>query len=121
VIGLETAQEHVQVFTGLNDRQSEALLLLTLIPQAQNSSQLLDAWRRGDADLLAQQTRAAFNDYPSFGRRLLDDRNHNWIPKIEQYLNSGKIYFVVAGAAHMGGPEGGLALLRARGYGVEQL
>jgi len=36
-------------------------------------------------------------------------------------LRSGKTYLVVAGAAHMGGPNGVLALLRARGYRIEQL
>jgi len=41
--------------------------------------------------------------------------------KIEGYLRSGKTYFVVAGAAHMGGANGVLALLRHRGYRIEQL
>src|SRR4029077_5984837 len=36
------------------------------------------------------------------------------------YLRSGKTYFVVAGAAHMGGANGVLALLRHRGYRFEQ-
>jgi uncharacterized protein YbaP (TraB family) len=43
------------------------------------------------------------------------------IPKIEGYLRSGKTYFVVAGAAHMGGENRVLALLRQRGYRIEQL
>jgi len=41
--------------------------------------------------------------------------------KIEGYLRSGKTYFVVAVAAHMGGANGVLALLRHRGYRIEQL
>ena len=32
-----------------------------------------------------------------------------------------EVCFVVAGAAHMGGPNGVIALLRARGYRVEEL
>ena len=43
------------------------------------------------------------------------------MPKIEGYLHSGKIYFVVAGAADMGGSNGLIALLRNRGYQIEQL
>ena len=39
---------------------------------------------------------------------------------MEGYLRSGKTYFVVAGAAHMGGANGVLALLRHRGYRIEQ-
>lgn len=51
---------------------------------------------------------------------MIEARNRNWIPKIERALHSGHVYFVVAGAAHVGGPNGVLALLRARGYQIEQ-
>jgi len=36
-------------------------------------------------------------------------------------MRSKQTYFAVVGSAHMGGPEGVLALLRARGYKIEQL
>jgi len=62
-----------------------------------------------------------FRDFPSLGERILDRRNRNWIPKIENYLHSGQTYFVVIGAAHIGGPNGLLALLRSRGCKIEQL
>jgi uncharacterized protein YbaP (TraB family) len=42
------------------------------------------------------------------------------IPKIEGYLRSGKTYFVVVGAGHIGGQNGLVAMLRARGYNIEQ-
>lgn len=122
--GLETAREHVEVFTGLTDRQSEALLLLTFIPSDSNAPDLahmMKAWRRGDADLLSRSTLAGFRDYPVLGNRILIARNRNWIPKIESYLASGQTYFVVAGAAHMGGSDGLVAMLRARGCKVDQL
>jgi uncharacterized protein len=54
-------------------------------------------------------------------RRLIDARNLNWVPKIDGYLNSGQTYFVVVGAGHMAGPNGLLALLKARGCKIEQL
>ena len=65
--------------------------------------------------------RESFSDFPAMGERMLGTRNQKWIPKIESYLRSGQTYFVVAGAAHMGGADGVLALLRARGYKIEQL
>ena len=79
------------------------------------------AWRRGDADTDTRIMMDGFRNFPSLGERFLTDRNRKWIPKIEGYLQSGKTYFVVAGAAHMGGPNGIVALLRARGYHIEQL
>jgi uncharacterized protein len=43
------------------------------------------------------------------------------LPRIEAYLHSGRTYFVVVGAGHMGGEGGLLTLLRGRGYQIEQL
>ena len=82
---------------------------------------MVKAWRRGDAEAVNHMLREEFRDFPSLGRRLIDARNRNWLPKIEGYLRSGKTYFVVVGAGHMGGPSGLLAMLRARGYTIEQL
>ena len=126
VLGLESAREHAEIFLGLTDRQSEAMLLIMFIPAERGSGSagnaLADAaWRRGDADTDTRIFLDGFRDYPSLADRLLTNRNRKWIPKIEGYLHSGKTYFVVAGAAHMGGPDGVLALLRAHGYRIEQL
>ncbi len=124
VSGLESAREHSAIFSGLTDRESEALLLLTFIPRASETDEnknAMNAWRHGDANALARLTRDSFRDFPAFGERLLGARNRNWIPKIESALRSGNVYFVVAGAAHMGGPDGVPALLRDRGYQIEQL
>ena len=123
-MGLESWQEHVAVFSGLTDRQNEALLLLTFIPQANGSGEaarIMSAWRQGDVDTLARSTRDSFRDFPFFGERILGARNRNWLPKVESFARSGKTYFVVVGAAHLGGTDGLLALLRAHGYQVEQL
>jgi len=70
---------------------------------------------------MAKGARQEFRDFPTMTERLSGQRNRNWIPKIESYLDSGQTYFVVVGAAHMVGPEGLLALLKARGYKIEQL
>jgi len=125
VLGLESAREHADIFLGLTDRQSEAMLLMIFIPAERGGGSagnaLAEAWRRGDADADTRVFMDGFRDFPSLADRLLTNRNRKWIPKIEAYLHSAKTYFVVAGAAHMGGPNGVLALLRGRGYRIEQL
>jgi uncharacterized protein YbaP (TraB family) len=65
--------------------------------------------------------REEFQDFPSLARRLIDARNQIWLSKIDGYLRSGQTYFVVVGAGHMAGPNGLLALLKARGCQIEQL
>jgi uncharacterized protein YbaP (TraB family) len=124
VDGLESVTEHMTPFVGLSDRQSEALLLVffvnlgrTDLPQ---TGKMLDAWRRGDTDTVSADLRGAYQDFPAFYDRLITDRNRRWIPKIENYIKSGETVFVVAGAGHMGSHDGVVALLRERGYAVEQ-
>ena len=125
VSGLESAREHADVFLGLTDRQSEAMLLMMFLPAQRDTGstgdEMAKAWRRGDADTDTQIMIDEFHNFPSLAERFLTDRNRKWIPKIEGYLQSGKTYFVVAGTAHMGGPDGVVALLRDRGYHIEQL
>ena len=125
VSGLESAREHADVFLGLTDRQSEAMLLMMFLPtqrgHGSTGDEIARAWRRGDADTDTRIMIDEFRNFPSLADRFLTDRNHKWIPKIEEYLESGKTYFVVAGAAHMGGTHGLVAILRARGYHIEQL
>lgn len=125
VSGLESARDHAEVFLGLTDRQSEAMLLMMFLPAQRGSGstgdEMAKAWRRGDADTDTRIMMDEFRNFPSLAERFLTDRNRKWIPKIEAYLQSGKTYFVVAGAAHMGGSNGVVALLRNRGYRIEQL
>jgi hypothetical protein len=53
-------------------------------------------------------------------RRLLVDRNQNWMPQIEAMIENNDRPMIVVGAGHMPGSDGLIALLEARGYTVEQ-
>jgi hypothetical protein len=120
--GLVSMDEHLRVFTGLTDRQSEAVLLLTFIPSERLSyPNIVKAWKRGDVEYLWRTSHKGFADYPAFAERLIEARNRRWIPTIESYFRSDQRHFVVVGAAHLGGPEGLLALLKQRGYQLEQM
>ena len=124
ITGLESTREHNDVFVGLSDKQAEILLLTLFISAGQEEGKgdnMFVAWRRGDAEAVSRKTRESFADFPFMAERLLDARNRNWIPKIENYLQSGQTYFVVVGAAHMGGSSGLVTLLTQRGYHLEQL
>ena len=56
----------------------------------------------------------------AFYKFLITDRNVGMADKVEEYMQGDKTYFVIAGAAHMIGDDGIPALLRSRGYTVEQ-
>jgi uncharacterized protein YbaP (TraB family) len=122
--GLESFREHAAIISGLSDHQAQLVLLAGFIPQAPGTDArkaLINAWRAGDADAIARNMRESYRDLPSFFQRIIVDRNRNWIPKIERYVKGRETCFVVVGAAHMGGPDGVLALLKQRGYKIEQI
>ena len=50
--------------------------------------------------------------------RMLDQRNKNWIPKLE-YGMKEKTLFVAVGAGHLAGEQGVIQLLKNQGYIVE--
>jgi uncharacterized protein YbaP (TraB family) len=81
--------------------------------------EMVSAWLHGDAEKLYELTIAETRSYPelaNFYVKLLDDRNTQWMEKLETYLNSDKTTFVMVGAAHMAGKNGLLQQLRDAGY-----
>ena len=124
ISGLETMREGIETFSGMSDRQSEAVLLLFFVNLGRDrpgGRGMLSAWRQGDTETLARLVKDAFSEVPGYHERLIDRRNRKWLGKIDGCVQSGKTYFVVAGAGHMGGSQGLLALLKGRGYRIEQL
>ncbi len=118
--GLVPLKQHIAVFGAMSDTDGEIYLLREFIhldTRSEEFKRTVAAWKRGDAEGMWRD----FSDTPTIRQRLLTDRNVSWMPKIEGFLRSGKTWMVVAGAAHMGGPEGLPALLQARGYRVEQM
>ena len=121
--GLVRFKDHIAVFGGMSDTDSEIYLLHSFIHLDAGSLQFNDmaaAWKRGDTDAIDRMDQQDYADAPSIRQRLILDRNRLWLPKIEGYLQSGQTWMVVAGAAHMSGADGLPAMLRAQGYQVEQ-
>ena len=50
----------------------------------------------------------------------LDNRNNNWVPQIETLIKNNRT-FIAVGAAHLGGPNGVIRLLEARGYTLKPI
>lgn len=83
---------------------------------------LIEAWRRGDTVALeALVVRPMASAYPRIYQSLLIQRNRNWLPRIEAWLETEPTELVMVGAGHLVGREGLLHSLRQRGYRVEQL
>jgi len=124
VQGFETMAFQIGLFDDMPMDQQDRLLasmLKDIDTEQANMTKLIAAWHDGDAPTVERLVLADMKGEPAVYKRMLVDRNHNWIPKIDQLLARNGHSLVVVGAAHLVGPDGLLALLRAKGYTVEQM
>ena len=121
---LETDDEHVEVLRGMDDTESELLLLDPIVHRDKEKGweeQLRTAWKHGDIAGVREHLARFGNLNPGAHVKLLDHRNIKWIPKIKAEFSSGKPTSIVVGSGHMLGPNGLIALLEKQGYQFEQL
>lgn len=96
------------------------------LAQALDVPDLLDrmvqAWAVGDTDGLDDIMNDAMRESSAdLYEVLIVQRNENWIPLIEEILESGESAFIAVGAGHVTGPQGVVNLLQARGHTVERI
>jgi hypothetical protein len=124
VRGLETVDFQLSLFDDMTPAQQDMMLagsLKDLDAERANLLSLTTAWKAGDVRTVERLVLDDVTDNPTMYRRLLVDRNRNWLPAIEALFARTGHAFVVVGAAHLVGPDGLIALLRAKGYTVTQL
>ena len=124
VVGLETIDEQVALFSGMSDTLQEGMLkdaLTKLDALGELMAKAQSQWRTGDAKAIDELLVAPMRrDFPDVFRRLFVDRNRKMATAIEGYLKTTGEYFVVVGSGHLIGPEGILDLLQAKGYVLVQ-
>jgi len=122
--GLETVDYQLARFDDMTPEQQDRLLASTLkelATEKANIGKLAEAWKAGDAATVERIVLADLKEDPVMYRRLLVERNQNWLPKLEALFARPGHAFVVVGAAHLVGPDGLLTMLRAKGHSVEQM
>src|SRR5215813_3887396 len=123
VIGLETAQYQIDRFDKMPDAMQERLLrseLAEMETEQTSLRSLLTAWQTGDGPAIEKMLLTSFTDNPAAYNSLITERNRNWMPQLDACLKRPSPCFVIVGAAHVVGPQGLLAMLRQRGYRIEQ-
>jgi len=124
IVGLETVEEQLQVFDGL-DEEPQIEMLRSTLDQLDDTVRELDRatalWQRGDAEGLAEMFIEQMGDQPEVLERLLYERNRNWIPGIEALLQRPETVIVIVGMGHLVGEGSVIELLQERGYEVRQL
>lgn len=121
VEGLETVEFQVGIFDQIpQDLQLEELGKMLTGEYSQNEfKEMISGYLAEDIYALdrAMNSSGMMADYRSI---LLDERNNNWIPKIEAAMKTNST-FIAVGAGHLGGENGVIALLKKAGFTVEPI
>jgi uncharacterized protein YbaP (TraB family) len=123
-VGLETVDFQINLLSNFSKEEGEALMKSTLRQMdslKKDLDELLKAWETGDNEKLDKMLNEAMADSPAIYKRLLTDRNRNWLPKLEEFTQGSKNTMVIVGAGHLVGKEGVVELLRTKGLKVTQL
>ena len=122
---LETFSQQIGYLASISDGQEEEFVkysLTELDSTGENFREIVKAWRSGDtAQLHRLVTETLCNQFESIYRKLIQERNRNWLPELEKLLATPEREFVLVGAAHLLGPDSVLESLRKRGYEVKPL
>lgn len=118
LLGLETAREQMAIFDKLTKEEQTEMVMQTIktfdeYDDEIDEMQTLYVRQRIDSLYLLIKNEA--HKLGPTEAQLLDNRNQHWIPQIKDIVKKYKA-FIAVGAAHLGGPEGVIALLRKEGY-----
>lgn len=123
--GLESAQAQLDFLTSMSDGIEDRFVangLKDLKRFQQLLDQLIAVWRMGDEGKLYHFfLQDMKKDFPNLYRRLVDDRNSAWLPQIRTLIQTPQTELILVGVAHLVGPQGIIARLKAQGLSIKQL
>lgn len=117
-VGLETIAEQLSIFDNMDTlRQQNMVMELIRNPYNQDTMMnvMFDIYLKQNVDEMFSYMKDEGGNLIDFQKDLLDNRNYNWIPKIEELIKMKKT-FIAVGAGHLGGENGVLRLLEKKGY-----
>lgn len=123
VIGLETVGEQLAVFDAIPYQEQMNELVITAKDNMQRDktelTEMMALYKTENVEEMVAFTEKSANVMTSkYSDILLKNRNQNWISRIDKIAKTKPTFFGV-GAAHLGGEQGVIALLRRAGFKVE--
>ncbi len=124
---LESLDYQINLLSNFTDEEQEIFLLYTLkdLDTLENDAdRLLSAWANGDVkttENIITKTLQQDKKMSSIYEKLIYDRNRNMTSRIEEFLRTKEIHFVVVGTGHLVGKRGIIEMLKEKGYSIQQL
>jgi len=122
-MGFENARQQIGFLAGAPVPDQIASLAWTLREindDPASYQRVVDEWMAGDmAQLKADAVDPLQKIAPGLYERLIAERNRHWASTLAARLRYAGHVVVIVGVAHLIGPDGVPALLRAQGYQVD--
>ena len=122
LLGLEKISDQMNVLESIPYKEQADMLAKTIFNLDSAKTvflNMLDVYKQKDIAALYTLT-TGDEDFGIYELDLLSNRNHNWIKIISVQAKKMPTFFAF-GAAHMGGQEGVINLLRNEGYTVKPI
>lgn len=124
--GLETAEYQLSIFDSIPYKVQAEMLVQTIKAESDATDkdsegqfdELVKLYKAKDIFGLQQMLNSESGGIKGYEDILLNNRNRNWIPVMEELMSREVVFFAV-GAGHLPGEEGVIALLRKKGYKVK--
>lgn len=123
MIFLETNDMQLNLMTSLNKRHQDDFLrgvIKELDVVETLASDMLDAWKTGDAEKLDSILKISHAEEPDIYDRFFIQRNKRWISIIQRLMNQDDDVLIIVGAGHLVGKDSVIELLKKKGYDVQQ-
>ena len=121
--GLETVSSQFAVMDKQPlEKQAKDLYKMALDPQKSfgDFKKLIETYKAQNSDQLYDLIVLQMSEDEEFQANILDERNKNWIPKIEKAIKE-KPSFIAVGGGHLGGKNGVINLLKSQGYKIRPI
>ena len=115
--GLESIEFQMSVFDSIPYKDQADILLETIKSSDVEDDafkMMVDMYKSQDINAMVSSLEED-DSVGSYEDILLNNRNKNWIPVMQDMMRNGQVFFAV-GAGHLGGEEGVINLLREAGY-----
>lgn len=120
IVGLETVEEQLKFINQLPIATQVSMVMETIRLGDKSHAKLVElehTYQSQNIDSLHQLMQDETGIVANEQTTLVDNRNANWIPKIEKFIQKDRT-FIAVGAGHLGGEKGIIRLLQAKGYRV---
>lgn len=117
VEGLETVEQQIGFIDNLSIDQQVSMVMdaINTSEEDDSSRKLIEAYLSQDLNKIQTFILESGMSSSEIEEHLLVSRNKNWIKPISKIIKKNKA-FIAVGAAHLGGEDGVIELLRKKGY-----